>query len=676
MRKIFITIYIIFCAATQLAAQNNYSWEQYLEQISNDEDLDAEWWTDCYDMLSEMEGNPININNATREQLARFPFLSEQQVMDILAYIDKHGAMRSAGELLMTGSIDENTKNLLACFVYFGDEVKTEPLLKDILKKSKNEIAIYGKIPTYDRKGDYNDYLGYKYKHWIKYSLNCSNRIQAGIVCSQDAGEPFFAGNNNMGYDYYSAYLLIKDFGCLKTLAAGRYKLAFGMGLVANNGFRLGKIAMMQSLGRTTSGIRAHTSRSDGKYLQGAAATFAIGKNIALSAFASYRKVDATLNDDGTASTLLYNGYHRSKTEMDKKNNTAANAAGGNISLTAGDFMFGATAIYTHLDRQLKPNAEQLYTRYYAKGTDFINASINYGFTGYPFSICGETAIDGNGALATVNNASLHLSSQLSLTLLQRFYSYRYTSLYSNSFSEGGRAQNESGIYLGVHWEPSRDLNISAYTDYAHFAWARYQVSLPSDAFDNMLMAEYNKGKWTLKARYRFQIAQKDMTTDDDDSKRLRNIYRHKARASAEWKSDRIQLLTQIDASICDDHDAVRSTSRGIMLTESVYWTAINRGRHTLNLSLTAKYFNSDDYNSRLYSYERNLPYSSSMASSFYGEGIRYAFMAKYDIRRFLTLAAKAGVSNYFDRSTIGTGLQLINASSACDIEVLAKLVF
>lgn len=673
MKKIFIALCVLACICVETVAQDRHSWEQYLEEIYTDEDMDSEWWEDCYDMLCEMENNPLNINTATREQLTRFPFLTAQQVMDIHEYIYKYGAMKSPGELLMIGSIDVNTKNLLSCFIYFGDEEKEKPTLKDILKKTKNEIALFGRIPTYDRKGDKNGYLGYKYKHWIKYSLSSSDRIKAGIVCSQDGGEPFFSGKNGTGYDYKSAYLLIKDFGCLKTLAAGRYKLSFGLGLVANNGFSLGKIAMTQSLGRTGKGIRAHTSRTDMKYFQGTAATFALGKKLSLSAFVSYRKVDATLNDDGTAATLLYNGYHRTATEMEKKNNTTATVAGGDISLEIGDFRVGATTIYTHLDRQLKP-ASRLYNRYYAKGSDFVNASVNYAFAGYPISFAGETAVDGNGALATINTASLYLGTQLSLTLLQRFYSYRYTSLYSNSFGAGSRSQNESGIYLGVSWKPTYTLKISAFTDYAHFAWARYQVSLPSDAFDNALMVESDNDTWRIRARYRFQIAQKDMTTDDD-SKRLRNIYRHKARASAEWKSDKLQLLTQIDAALCDDRNAEPSTSRGIMFTESIYWTAIDRGSHTLNLSLTAKYFNTDDYDSRLYSYERGLPYSSTLASSHYGEGIRYSLLAKYVFRKSLTLAAKVGVSNYFDRSTIGTGLQSIDGSSACDIEMFAKIV-
>jgi hypothetical protein len=44
--------------------------------------------------------------------------------------------------------------------------------------------------------------------------------------------------------------------------------------------------------------------------------------------------------------------------------------------------------------------------------------------------------------------------------------------------------------------------------------------------------------------------------------------------------------------------------------------------------------------------------------------------MAQADIGRHLALAAKLGVTNYFDRTTIGTGLQQIDRSSQADLLV------
>ena len=62
--------------------------------------------------------------------------------------------------------------------------------------------------------------------------------------------------------------------------------------------------------------------------------------------------------------------------------------------------------------------------------------------------------------------------------------------------------------------------------------------------------------------------------------------------------------------------------------------------------------------------------------SSFYGEGIRYWLMARAQIGANLMLTAKAGVTNYFDRSTIGSSYQQIAASSQTDLDVQLRWKF
>ena len=98
-----------------------------------------------------------------------------------------------------------------------------------------------------------------------------------------------------MGYDYYSFYVAVRKLGCIKSAVIGRYKVRFGQGLVVNSDFSFGKTMYLLSQGRSFTNIRPHSSRSQANYLQGGAITLALTHNISLSAFASYRKNDATL---------------------------------------------------------------------------------------------------------------------------------------------------------------------------------------------------------------------------------------------------------------------------------------------------------------------------------------------------------------------------------------------
>ena len=106
----------------------------------------------------------------------------------------------------MIPSIDYNARQMLVRCIYFGDNSsrKRFPSVDSIIRKGRNEIMATAHIPFYEREGDKNGYLGYQYKHWIRYQFTYGKWIKAGIMASQDAGEPFFAGKNKWGYDYVS----------------------------------------------------------------------------------------------------------------------------------------------------------------------------------------------------------------------------------------------------------------------------------------------------------------------------------------------------------------------------------------------------------------------------------------------------------------------------------------
>ena len=660
MRVLFILV-ILLSLALNVNAETE--WEKWLDGIMLDGDYSEDTHEELYENLLELQRNGINVNSATREDLLALPFVSEQQVMDILEYIHFHGALKSINELMSIESIDYSTRQLLQEFLYAGDKPeKGFPSLKNIMAMGKNELSLYTKIPTYERVGDTSngDYLGYPYKFWARYSFSYAKNVRIGIVASQDAGEPFFLQSNKYGFDQYSGFIQLNGLRSIESLIVGRYSIAAGMGLVMNNSFSLGKSAMLQDLGRQRNALRPHTSASENGYMQGAAATIRLSDAIRLTPFLSYRKTDATLNDDGSISSLIYTGYHRTISELNKKNNTSLTAGGMNARWNHKDFSLGATAVFTHINRPLSPNKSATYKKIYPEGSNFFNASLNYSWLHYPFSVNGETAINANGAIATLNTLGWHLSQYVEVMGIYRFYSFNYYSLYANAFSEGGKTQNESGLYLGVRWQPKYGIDIQAYTDLAYFAWPRYGVSQSSYAIDNMVSASYKTGKWLLSGKYRLHFKQKDSKSASGISWQTE----HRLRIGAEWTGDGWTSKSQLDITSVSSTSESSSLSQGFMITENIGYDI---GKWQIFAG--GKYFNTDGYDSRLYSYERALPHTFSFPA-YYGHGIRYSLTAVWSPSPTLQFTAKAGITDYFDRSTISSGQQQINASSACDIEV------
>ena len=640
-------------------AQSEHGWEVYLNEVMTTEDVGTAQWEETYELLCELEQHPMDINQATREQLEQLPFLSAQQVEEIQEYLYRYGPMKSLAELQMIRSLDYGRRKLLTYFIYIDGSEIANPRQHNY---GRSELMATGRIPFYERKGDVSGYQGYPYRHWLKYQFTYGDQLKAGLVGSQDAGEPFFGGKNRLGYDYYSFYLQLKQLGRVESLVLGKYRVSMGMGLILNNSFSLGKVSMLQNMGRSTSTLRAHSSRSSDGYLQGAAATVRIARGLTATGFVSYRAMDATLNKDGvTVSTIVTSGYHRTETELVKKNNLKNTTIGGNVRYQAYGYHAGLNVVGTHLNRELKPNTSVLYRQHYVQGYDFLNVSADYGYVHHRFSVNGETALNRIGALATINSLSLQLGSEWSMMALYRFYSYRYTSLYANSFSDGGSTQNESGIYLGATWQPSPSWKLMAYTDFAYFPWAKYQISQSSHSWDNLLQLSYTKNRWTFGGRYRLRLRQKD----NEDKTALITRTEHRGRLSAEYSSV-WSSRTQIDFGFT----SFKEQERGLMVSETLGFT-----HRWLRLNGGLGYFHTDSYDSRVYLYELGPLYSYSV-TQFSGEGIRYWLMARANISSRLMLAAKLGTTNYFDRSTIGSSYQQINRSSQTDLDLQVRWKF
>ncbi len=697
MRAQIIAIIGLFLCIGEIAmAQQHHEWEMLVSELIDDEEQEGTVWEETFDILCELEEHPLDINTAEREELERIPFLTVQQVEDILEYRYHNGELKSLGELSMIESLDRTRCRLLSYFVTLvSSPRKSFPTLNQLGKYGKHDLLLTGKIPFYKRKGDEDGYLGYPYRHSFRYTFHYSDFVQVGAIGSQDAGEPFLANRNRWGYDHYSLYLLLRKRGRLKTLVTGRYLLKFGAGLVMNTNMSFGKSAAATTLGRSNGIVRGYSSRSNYNYLQGAAATVSLRKGVDLTGFISYRHLDATMNkDDSTVSTIQKTGYHRTKTEMDKKNNVVQTVAGGNLNYFTRGFHVGITGLYTTFDHQLKPVADktsvsesQRYRLFSPSGKTFWNISADYGYVSRRLTICGETATGDCHAVATLNMLSWMVSPEWSLQILQRFYSYKYYALMGESFHEGSSVQNESGIYMCVNWQPSRKLSLSTYLDYAYFPWARYQTTESSQTLDYQLKMTYSIKKSIFSARYRMKRATSSSTST------------HRTRMSWIYDNALFKIKTQADMTL----HAGKQQSFGWMLAEECRW----RCRKAIQLSANVGYFHTQDYNSRVYSYEQSLPYSFSFPA-FYGEGIRYALMARIEktlpkrlssvatvllTMFYLTSAAdgrqspsatvpslslilRLGTTNYFDRDKISSGLQEINHSSMTDMDVCLSFKF
>ena len=660
------------------------SWDTFLEQLLQDTEGSEELQEHLYEDYVWMHANPININQADSTELQRLGFLTAQQIEGIHYYIYRNGAIRSVGELMLIPQLDYHSRQLLSYFATFGEAKGPEESVRDtwqrMLTQGRSEVMTRTDIPLFQRAGyaprTQNElhshpsryYMGNALYHNLRYNYRYGTRLSWGISAEKDAGEPFLPRYRP---DYLSGYMQLADVGALRNLVIGNYRLRFGQGLVMNSNFALGKEMLLQGLGRLSSPITPHRGTSESNYYTGIAAT--IGHRAwQLTAFASYRRTDATL-DGVSIKTLKTDGYHRTPTELARRGNTLANLFGAHASYASHGLHLGATALLQSFNRNIAPSSLP-YKRYYPQGNVFANTSIDYAYHHHRFSIAGETAIDMKGSMATLNMLRAKATDQLHFTLLQRHYTHDYWALEAKSFSSASEVRNERGIYLGTEWQPSSKLCITAYADVYHFPYLRYRVSEPSVGTDAATTWRYTPMEGhTLTLRYRYRMNERDYSEGYRESQGTL-LDEHIHRLRLRWDGVVTSAFTcQATLEGCGVRGETFSTGY-IGTIHGAY--NHSRGAHSLSLGSGIALFRAD-YAARLYGYERGLLYGYNY-QMYYGTGARGYLIVQYSHKENprLTATGKVGTTYYTDRTTIGSGAELIDACHREDIQLQLRYVF
>lgn len=668
-------------------------WEEYLISLYENSEEAAVSVEEAYEHLTELARQPLDVNTAETEELLMIPGLDLGQVNDIIEYREKYGRMRSISELAMIQSIDNRQREFLSSFLCVEDTVPAS-WHADLIHRLKrgdirHTVTATASIPTYYRAGDrYGSsasggnryagaYLGYPIKHSLRYNAKVGSHLALNITGANDAAEPFAAHGNGYGYDAYAFNVILNNAGMVRRLILGKFRGQFGMGLTFNNSFSLGKQASLAATNRVANVFTPHSSASDARHMQGACVTMDVGK-LQLSAFASWRYIDATLNNDGTISTILTSGYHRTVAEMAKKNNASQTACGAHLRYSGTlpysvRYSVGASFVLTHLSSRLDPtfttsdtiSASRLYRLYSPHGSTFCNGAVDYTLHRRNLTFAGECAINDCGAIATLNTLQWRATNRFTASMAQRYYSYRYYALYGKALSDGGNVQNESGLLFTIRWEVLPRVTVDAYSDVAYYPWLRYRTSQSSYSWDNSVTAAYTRGFWTLSLRYRAHSRQQDAIVAATGSRMLAWRTNHRLRLILQRKSPLCDLRTQAEACLQSSEES----SKGAIISQSASFSV----HRLLSVYAMAAYFNTEDYNSRLYAYERGATNTFGY-TSYYGNGCHAALMLTSPLLSWLTLTLKASHTRYFDRNTIGTAERQIFSNRQTDIDLQMKI--
>ena len=677
-------IYLFFCfiilhgsLSAQVTEVPATTTEQQLEN-STENNEDAETEDDSY--LQEMVQflkNPVNLNTADESLLKGLKVLSPLQMQNLVSYRRILGKLLNEYELQAIPGWDLQTIRKIRPYITITNDIRLFESIGKRLRNGEHSLLLRATQVLERSKGYLTDpatvtnyYPGSPQKLLLRYKYIYKNLLQYGFVAEKDAGEQFFKGNQKSGFDFYSAHIFIRDLGIVKSLALGDYTVNMGQGLTQWQSLAFKKGPDIAATKRQSAVLRPYNSAGEINFHRGIGIT--IGKkNWEATLFGSFRKLDANLVP---ADTLIYediitsfqtSGFHRTKSEVDDKNIQRQIAFGGNISFQFNNLHMGVNGI--HYDLKYPVIKDQIaYKSFALNGKSFGNYSFDYSYTYRNMHLFGEMASNGNKGLAFVNGLFISVSSRVDMSFFYRNISKEYQSLYTNAFTESTYPTNEKGFFSGISIRPVQQWQIDAYVDLYKFPWLKYRVDAPSTGSDYFIQLTYRPNRqFEMYSRYKRESKAINFNADQQVLNQVLNQPRQNWRTHFSYKINREFTLRSRTEIVWFDRNGATASDGFLMYADVVYKPMLK----PFSASIRLQYFETDDYNSRLYAYENDVLYSFSIPV-FYDKGYRYYLNVNYDLTRKLTAWARIAQTINPDRTSIGSGLDEINGNHKTEVKL------
>ncbi|MEP6646945.1 MAG: helix-hairpin-helix domain-containing protein [Saprospiraceae bacterium] len=656
-------------------------YQQLIEVITENLESDAEFdFTDLGELLDDWQRHPININTDEAAVLAQWNIITDYAYQQLLDHIRRNGPLLSVLELQSIPGFDPAVIRILQVITHVvGRDVFTHTSsLSDLLLHGQNELYLRGGRNIETAKGYTGDppkYEGSPDKVYFRVRHRNSNVLSYGITGEKDSGEAFFKGSNKSGFDFYSAHLSLQNYrSWLPALMLGDFTASFGQGLIMHSGYGVGKSSFVTSIKRTGNPLRPYTSVDENNFLRGIGITIRPIDHWTFTLFGSSNKRDGnlivdTIRVDGEVSdiqeditSLQTSNLHRTTSEIADENAIDLTQAGLNVSYDNKRSHFGASALHSSLSSPLNRSPD-LYNQYYFNGDKLTNASVDYGFWLSGMHFFGETAVSDNGGLATVNGLLAGLDRHIIAAILFRSFARDYQSLSPNAFAESSSASNEIGLYTGLEITPSVKWKLQLYHDMWSNPWLRYRVDRPADGDEIFGRLTYTiKRRLEIYAQFRTKRSALDFTQEGSLIPDVLDQHHSQARLNINNMLDKtIQLRTRLEwsfYSFSGDHES------GFLVYQDFLYKPISSpwsfsGRVTL--------FDTDGYNSRIYTYENDLIYYYAIPA-FNDKGSRFYINVRYKGIRHLTAEIKYARTQWLDMTTVGSGNDQIPGNHRSEI--------
>lgn len=478
--KYFINIIAIWsiltCLFSQEAEENIFSSEAELYHQ-----------TELFGKLTKIKISPLNINDVSKKELEIFPWLSEKDIKNILAYL-RTNSIKKISDLEKAGI---NKITISEIEPYFQVKRVLNPTFSNSIRAEYQQA-----------KADLPSTVKYLQKTIINYS-----NFNFGFISQKDEGErnPFDF------YSYYAEYCQQN-----KHFILGKYRVFLGQGILFAPKLGISKsAAATYGAFKQSDTIRPYTSSYEIWELQGVAFDYKFS-NLKLTAFGSHNSLSANISDNKITS------FNQSGNHLDpnKKDNVIETILGSALSYNYKNIKLGIYAIKQKFDLEI----DGKNNNYLAIGTDF-----NIFTNDYP--LFGEIAYaDKKVAMILGNKWG---DNQIRQLLVFRYYQKDFPTWHGKPFSAQSSFDNERGIYYGITYIARSNLRFNIYFDVWQHPETRFWEKMPTSCNEQLFQLEYKHQYNSFRLRIQNRNKEKYITVVESKIRDVtRTVYRF------DWSND------------------------------------------------------------------------------------------------------------------------------------------
>ena len=651
--------------------------EQRIENLAGQRETD-EFESDAIDHpLRSPTIAFIKLNTVTIFQLLATGMVSRDQASQFIAYRKLMGPFISIYELQAVPGWDLETLHRLKPLL-----VKSQwELGRGAVEESKiKQLLVIRAARTLELSRGYRErdslgathYLGSPNQLSIRYHIKMGEVVQAGFTAEKDAGELFGKGAQKTGFDFYSYYILWCGGGLLRNVLVGDYTVNLGQGLLLWQSLAFSKTSDLGLVFRQSPVLRAYQSSGETIFQRGIATQLAMGA-FEVNLFMARNRMDANLemgtNGEWKVTSIIETGYHRSMAENEDRHRLRESVAGASLAIKKRSWHVALNGIAYQFNYPLEKQALP-YNMYAIRGDHWLNAGLDYDFNFRNGHYFGELAFDRRGNKAFVTGAQLSVDPNVDLGWVFRHLGGKYRAMDGNAFTESAEPSNENGLWLGLNIRSGKAWKWSAYADLFSFPWLKYRIDGISGGKEFLLRCDYQRGH-TLALGSTLRWENKPAADSMVNSLRpVTEMRRFSWRNQFDFVfSTRLRVRSRVEMVEIGKKEGLKSTG---FLTNLDIFYGFKRPR--LSVNSRVEWFDTDGYDSRIYTFENDVPYHYSVPAMF-NSGFRYYLNVKisYDLK--FTAGLKWAQTMYMGGTAIGSGWNEISGRKRSDlrIELLIK---